>query len=115
MAFPGTHNISYYQGDTLEFTIRPKTADGSAFSLDGYSSKFFIADKRGPSYTVQHECTAVISNGAVLCTIPPGVGRLLNAGTVYFYDVQINKASNTVIHTLLTGTITVTADVTGAA
>ncbi len=115
MAFPGTHNISYYQGDTLEFTIRPKAADGSAFSLDGYSSKFFIADKRGASFTVQHECTATISNGAVLCTIPPGVGRLLTAGTTYFYDVQIAKSANTIIHTLLTGTISVTADITGAA
>jgi hypothetical protein len=115
MAFPGTHNISYYQGDTLEFTIRPKASDGSAFSLDGYSSKFFIADRRGPSFTVQHECTAVISNGAVLCTISPGVGRLLTTGTTYFYDVQVSKSANSIIHTLLTGTISVTADITGAA
>jgi len=115
MAFPGTHNISYYQGDTLEFTIRPKTADGSAFVLDGYSSKFFIADKRGASYTVRHECTASISNGAVNCTITPGVGRLLTSGTTYYYDVEISKSAGAVVHTLLTGTVSVTADVTGAA
>jgi len=114
MAFPGTHNISYYQGDTLEFTIRPKTADGSAFSLTDYSSKFFIADKRGSDYTVRHECVAEISNGAVLCTVLPGVGRLLTSGTTYYYDVEINKSSGAIIHTLLTGTITVTADITGA-
>lgn len=114
MAFPGTHNISYYQGDTLEFTIRPKTADGAAFSLDGYSSKFFIADKRGSAYTVNHECTAVISEGAVLCTISPGVGRLLTSGTTYYYDVEISKSSGSIVHTLLTGTVSVTADITGA-
>lgn len=114
MAFPGTHNISYYQGDTLEFYIRPKTADGSAFSLDGFSSKFFIADKRGPAYTVRHEGTATILNGAVTCTIPPGVGRLLSSGTSYYYDVEINKSSGLIVHTLLTGTISVTADITGA-
>lgn len=114
MAFPGTHNISYYQGDTLEFTIRPKTADGAAFSLDGYSSKFFIADKRGSTYTVNHECTAVISEGAVLCTISPGVGRLLTSGTTYYYDVEISKSSGSIVHTLLTGTVSVTADITGA-
>lgn len=114
MAFPGTHNISYYQGDTLEFTIRPKATDGSAFSLDGYSSKFFIADKRGSSHTVQHEGIASISNGAVLCTISPGVGRLLNSGITYYYDVQISKSNDSIVHTLLTGTITVTADITGA-
>lgn len=115
MAFPGTHNISYYQGDTLEFTIRPKAADGSAFSLDGYSSKFFIANVRGASRTVSHECTATISNGAVICTIPPGVGRLLSAGTTYYYDVEISKSAGSIVHTLLTGIISVTADVTGAA
>lgn len=114
MAFPGTHNISYYQGDTLEFTIRPKTADGSAFSLNGYSSKFFIADRRGPDYSVRHECTTEISSGAILCTILPGVGRLLASGTTYHYDVEINKSSGAIIHTLLTGTINVTADITGA-
>jgi hypothetical protein len=114
MAFPGTYNISYYQGDTLEFTIRPKTADGSAFSLTDYSSKFFIADKRGPDYSVRHECQTEISSGAVLCTIPPGIGRLLSAGTTYYYDVEISKSSGAVIHTLLTGTVTVTADITGA-
>lgn len=115
MAFPGTYNISYYQGDTLEFTIRPKAADGSAFALDGYSSKFFIADKRGASRTQSFECTASISNGAVNCTISPGVGRSLTAGTTYYYDVEISKSGGTIIHTLLTGTVSVTADVTGAA
>lgn len=114
MAFPGTYNISYYQGDTFEFTIRPKASDGSAFSLTGYSSKFFIADKRGSSYTVRHECTATISDGAVLCIIPPAIGRLLSSGTTYYYDVEINKGSGTTVHTLLTGTISVTSDITGA-
>ena len=113
MAFPGTHNISYYQGDTLEFTIRPKAADGSAFSLDGYSSKFFIADKRGSGYTVRHECLAVISSGSVLCTISPAVGRLLSPGTTSFYDVDVNKSSGATVHTLLTGTVLVTADISG--
>lgn len=113
MAFPGTHNISYYQGDTFEFTIRPKAADGSAFSLDGYSAKFYIANKRGPGAT-QKIGTASISNGAVNCTILPGVGRELIAGTTYYYDVEISKSGGSVIHTLLTGTINVTADITGA-
>lgn len=45
MAFPGTHNIAYYHGDTFEFTVTPKASDGSAFDLAGYSSKFFIATK----------------------------------------------------------------------
>jgi hypothetical protein len=31
MAFPGSYNFNYYRGDTAEFVIRPKTANGSAF------------------------------------------------------------------------------------
>jgi hypothetical protein len=42
----------------------------------------------------------------------PGVGRQLNPGT-YVYDVQITSGA-AVIYTLLTGTITVTDDITGA-
>lgn len=114
MAFPGTHNISYYQGDTLEFTIRPKAADGSAFSLDGYSVRFWIADKRGTPTNPPKECLASISNGAVECTIQPATGKELIAGTTYYYDVEISKSAGTIVHTLLTGTVTVTADVTGA-
>jgi hypothetical protein len=38
------------------------------------------------------------------------------AGTAYVYDVQVRKLSGAteIIHTLLTGNISVTADVTGA-
>jgi hypothetical protein len=113
MAFPGTYNISYYQGDSYEFTIRPKTSDGSAYDLTDFSAKFYVANKRGSGAT-QYQCNVSISNGAIVCVIPPGVGRLLTAGTTYYYDVQIDKSAGEVIHTLLTGTISVTADVTGA-
>jgi len=113
MAFPGTYNISYYHGDTFEFTVTPKASDGSAFSLAGYSSKFFIATKRGTGAT-QYEATSSISNGVITCTILPARGRSLTPGVTYFYDVQIAKSSDSVVHTLLTGTISVTADVTGA-
>ena len=43
MAFPGTYNISYYKGDTLEFKIYPKDSSGASFSLDNYIATFTIA------------------------------------------------------------------------
>jgi len=43
----------------------------------------------------------------------PGVGNTLDAGT-YVYDVQIENGPS-LVFTLLTGTITVTEQVTGAA
>jgi hypothetical protein len=113
MAFPGSYNFNYYRGDTAEFVIRPKTANGSAFDLTGYTAEFFIATARGSSGT-QYEAQAVVSGVAdtVTCTILPGVGRDLTPGT-YVYDVQITTGVS-VIFTILTGSITVTDDITGA-
>jgi hypothetical protein len=113
MAFPGSYNFNYYRGDTAEFVIRPKTANGSAFDLTGYTAEFFIATARGSSGT-QYEAQAVVSGVAdtVTCTILPGVGRDLAPGT-YVYDVQITTGAS-VIFTILTGSITVTDDITGA-
>ena len=115
MAFPGTLNISYYKGDTNEFVIRPKTSNGGAFDLTGYTADFFIASSRGDNPTFSVEAQAVVSavNDTVTCTILPGVGGTLDAGT-YVYDVEISNGAS-LVFTLLTGTITVTEQVTGAA
>jgi hypothetical protein len=114
MAFPGSYNFNYYRGDTAEFVIRPKTANGSAFDLTGFSADFFIANTRGPNPTQSYEAQAVVDGATdtVTCTILPGVGRDIAAGT-YVYDVQIDNGP-TEIYTILTGTITVTNDITGA-
>ena len=115
MAFPATYNFSYYRGDTNEFVIRPKNSDGSAFDLDGYDADFFIATARGAATSVvQYEAQAVVDdvNNLVTCTILPGVGEELAPGT-YVYDVQID-ASASEVFTLLTGTISVTEQITGA-
>ena len=115
MAFPGTYNFSYYKGDTNEFVIRPKNSDGSAFDLAGFSADFFIATSRGDNPTFSVEAQAVVDSTSdiVTCTILPGVGSTLNAGT-YVYDVEVTSGPS-VVYTLLTGTITVTEQVTGAA
>lgn len=116
MAFPSTYNFNYYRGDTYQFIIRPKVANGGSFSLDAYEGNaiFTIADKRGSAGT-QTAATAVIDivNDIVTCTITPAQGRLLSGGTTYVYDVQIDNGAG-IIYTLLTGTITVTDDITGA-
>ncbi len=118
MAFPATHNFSYYRGDTNQFVIRPKNSDGSAFDLDGYGADFFIATARGAaSSVVQYEAQAIVNDNTniVTCTILPGVGEDLSPGT-YVYDVQIDKTVSGVlsVFTLLTGNITVTEQVSGA-
>jgi len=53
MAFPGTYNFSYYRGDTYQFVIRPKNANGTTFALDAYAGNaaFTIANVRGSTGT----------------------------------------------------------------
>ncbi len=112
MAFPGTYNFNYYRGDTFQFVVRPKTASGSAFDLTGYTAAFTVATTRGAT-GVQTVCTAVVNatTDIVTCTITPAVGRTLNLEN-YVYDVQIDNGVE--IYTLLTGSINVLNDVTGA-
>jgi len=113
MAFPSTYNFTYYRGDTGQFVIRPKNSnDSSAFNLTGYTALFTIANQRG-SAGVQVEAVAAVDTATniVTCTITSSVGRELTAGN-YVYDVQIDNTSQ--VFTLLTGSITVTDDITGA-
>lgn len=115
MAFPGTYNFNYYRGDTAEFVIRPKASNGTEFDLTGYDADFTIANKRGSGASVtQYQAQAIVDseNNTVTCTILPGTGSNLLSGS-YVYDVQIDDGS-TQIYTLVTGTITVTDDITGA-
>ena len=120
MAFPGTLNFSYYKGDTYEFKVYPKNVNGSTFDLSTYTtSSFTISTTRGSAGVAsQIACTAVISetDDYVLCTIKPANSATMNAGTTYVYDVEISKVVSgaPVVHTLLTGSIDVTDQVTGA-
>jgi len=135
MAFPGTYNISYYKGDTYEFRIFPKTADGDVFDLTPYiggdydddnnpgtpvvdadSVVFSFAEEREDANP--HKCFAEISDNKtyITCVIRPEDSQYLIAGTTYVYDVQIFKPADgqttyPTIHTLLTGNINVTGQV----
>jgi hypothetical protein len=120
MAFPGTLNINYYRGDTYEFILYPKKADGTIFNLANYGTPSFrIAPTRGLlGFPNQVEAWAKISDdaGSILCRIQPAAGRQLTAGTTYVYDIQITNSTTVpaTIYTLVTGTVTVTDDVSGA-
>lgn len=120
MAFPGTYNISYYKGDTYEFNIYPKDSNGQPFDMTDYSAIFTIADTRGPNPAVTISGYALIPTDAttVRCAILPTDAASMTAGNSYVYDIQISRDDESLpyplTYTLLTGTITVTSDVTGA-
>lgn len=121
MSFPGSYNISYYKGDTLEFRVYPKNSAGAAFDLGDYgTAKFTISTARGTDGVAnQIEAYAVIPSDDttyVLCVIRPSDGAQLVSGTSYVYDVEVSKTATPYpyVYTLLTGNITVTDQVTGA-
>jgi len=128
MAFPGTYNFNYYKGDTFEFKIYPKTSTGSAFDLTTYATtssppgngaRFTVSTARGTSGVAsQVSATATISldDNSITCTLTPDVGNQLDANLSYVYDVQIDKGSgaSATVFTLLTGSISITDQVTGA-
>ena len=121
MSFPGTYNISYYYGDTLEFRIFPKNSSGQDFDLSTFElSRFTIAPRRGAPLQEQILCFAAISPDQtnILCAIRPEDSQNLDPGTNYVYDVEIFKTSNQsdtpydIVYTLLTGNVSITEDVT---
>jgi len=127
MAFPGTYNISYYKGDTLEFLIYPKDTAGGQYSLNGYDTiKFTISNYRGTTNSANEPkitINALATNEGqyIKCVIRPidgdGDGTPQNPGMVggktYVYDVEITKKTSPYyqVHTLLSGNVSVTEQV----
>lgn len=119
MAFPGELNINYYKGDTHEFKVYPQKTDGSIFYLDDYSNaRFKIAEVRGASGVADQitgSATISIDGTHILCAITPANGALMDSSITYVYDIQIYAAGSGTydkVFTLLTGSISVTDDVT---
>lgn len=120
MAFPGELNINYYKGDTHEFKVYPQKTDGSIFYLNDYSNATFtIAKLRGPSSVDNPHIyghAAISTDGThIVCAITPTNGSLMDSSITYVYDVQIyspGPGTYDKIFTLLTGSISVTDDVT---
>ena len=119
MAFPGELNINYYRGDTYEFNIYPKKTDGTGFDLTGFLQETFkIATVRGSDgLATQINGSARISDDKsyIACAITPDAGAEMTPGTTYVYDIQAylpGGSSYDKVITFLTGSISVTDDVT---
>lgn len=113
MAFPATYNISYYKGDRYEFVIRPKDSAGNPFPISDttHDAYFNISTGRGSNASLTKTGIATIDGNNIVVTLLPSLGNTLAAGTTYYYDVSIKKNAGE-IYTLLTGTLSVTGDIT---
>jgi len=121
-------DLSQYYVPT-NFANTPDYINDAAASYD--SAQFTIATARGATQIINGvsvpvvpiKCFARISddNTYIACAIRPTDAQTLVAGTEYVYDVEIKKPAGLpgsgqyeIVQTLLTGTITVTEQVTGA-
>jgi hypothetical protein len=115
MSFPGNYNIRYYKGDLYQFVIRPKTTAGDIYPVDSitYDAYFRISTSRDGLAIDTDEGSTAIGDNSITCEIRPDVGNSLTPGTTYYYDVSIQDKENAnIVYTLLTGTISVTGDIT---
>ena len=115
MSFPATYNIRYYKGDLYQFVIRPKTSAGDIYPIDSstYYAYFRISTERNGSAGNTISANTSITDNAVTCELRPSIGNSLTPGTTYYYDVSIeDQTDSNIVYTLLTGTITVTGDIT---
>jgi hypothetical protein len=114
MSFPASFNIRYYEGDLYQFVIRPKDSAGDPFPITSatHDAFFYVSTARGGSASATTELTASIVSGNVVATIEPS-DNLGASATSYIYDVSVrSQTNNQEIYTLLTGTISITRDVT---
>ena len=113
MALPAVYNINYYRGDTYPLWLLPKDKAGNPLPLAGYDAKFTAATKRGElgEDDESFDFVADVVGEKIKCEIPPAIGGLLSAANSYYYDVQIATPSGSEVFTYLTGTLTVTDDV----
>lgn len=114
MSFPATYNISYYKGDLYQFVIRPKNSAGDPFPITSstHDAYFRVSTSRGGDAGNTDDLTATIIDGNVVSTIQPS-DNIGSSATSYFYDVSVQKKTDAQeVYTLLTGTISVTKDIT---
>ena len=115
MSFPATYNIRYYKGDLYQFVIRPKTSAGDIYPVDSatYNAYFRISTERNGAAGSTLSGNTSIGDNAITCELRPSVGNSLVPGTTYYYDVSIEDSTDpNIVYTLLTGTISVTGDIT---
>lgn len=110
---PNEVDMTTVRGDTKKFNISARDSDGQAFDLTGYTMTF-----TAKSDVDSDDAGAEIQVDAVVSSVSSGVGAftLVPSDTAvaigdYFYDVQISDGASNV-YTLVTGTLTVTQDIT---
>jgi hypothetical protein len=111
MAQPADQDLILTRGDTETLVVTITTDGSTAVDITGRTYKAQIRSTQD-STTIKASFTCVVTSGAsgqVTCTLTATSSSALSAG-LYFWDLEENASG--VISTILSGNVTVLADVT---
>jgi hypothetical protein len=111
MAQPADQDLIITRGDTETLVVTITTDGSTAVDITGRTYKAQIRSTQD-STTIKASFTCVVTSGAsgqVTCTLTATSSSALSAG-LYFWDLEENASG--VISTILSGNVTVLADVT---
>lgn len=110
MAQPADQDLIITRGDTETLVVTITTDGSTAVNITGRTYKAQIRTQQD-STTIKASFTCVVTSGAagqVTCTLSATDSATLSAG-LYFWDLEENASG--VISTILSGNVTVLADV----
>jgi hypothetical protein len=111
MAQPADQDLTITRGDTETLVVTITTDGSTAVDITGRTYSSQIRSQQD-STTIKASFTCTVTDGAsgqVTCTLSATSSAALSAG-LYFWDLQENASG--VISTILSGNVTVLADVT---
>jgi hypothetical protein len=111
MAQPADQDLILTRGDTETLVVTITTDGSTAVDITGRTYKAQIRSTQD-STTIKASFTCVVTSGGsgqVTCTLSATSSAALSAG-LYFWDLEENASG--VISTILSGNVTVLADVT---
>lgn len=111
MAVPSTQNLTITRGDTEVLVITMKDSAGNTINITGRTYLAQVrATKDAGSVSASFTCVVTMPlGGQVTCTMSAVSSAALAAGK-YYWDFQ--ETNSGVVSTILSGTVTVLADVT---
>lgn len=111
MAQPADQDLTITRGDTETLVVTMTTDDTTPINITGRTYRAQIRSSQD-STTIKASFTCAVSNGAagqVTCTLSAADSATLPVG-IAFWDLEENASG--VITTVMSGTVTVLADVT---
>jgi hypothetical protein len=111
MAQPADQDLTLTRGDTETLVVTITTDGSTAVDITGRTYRAQIRSQQD-STTIKASFTCAVTSGAsgqVTCTLSSTSSSALSAG-LYFWDLEENASG--VISTILSGNVTVLADVT---